>query len=958
MNRYFFKLVIGLLLGVISMNNSFADVDSEQRYILRNDKISVELDQKGLISIKDLKLRKKIIFQSDKFSLTINDQDINNDSITVSDIKESKETITYTYQVDPYTIDVVYQLKSDWQFISKQIFVNSTIKADFKVNKIEVFNSEISEAPVSEYVPRTKRPQLGLEEYGVFLRFEDATGLFVIVQNPFLDYNRDGKSFSVTYSPDMDWKIEYGPFASDRGCMGTYQLTGQRVSAKLIPEWKWTGGIIPLTDEEQDWAEVNAFTDCVKAFIINPPSKSLKMNAAWCENDYQIDIATPDGRKEYKRIIDQAADLGLDYILFAPTNSQLGSREETADDWSWENLLWLGMGIKIRKGEWDPKSDPIPESVQEMLDYAKSKKIKLVAYMYPVMPFAGNPDWIVEGGKHHRKKRNASLGVRSFQDYLIENLSTFYERTGLGGYAYDYTFLWYDKTSFYAQWWGWRRIKETLRQKYPDIVIDGRQLDMLYGPWIWLSGSYPHPTAADEQPESFNPFPDLHFDRASANRQRFTAYRYRVNDYCPPELMPGFITHQTSRKDGDTETKLGNDKRTGKGVLRLDAFRTRDWDYLGWKYSLISSIGTAGFNHVVSMIPARDLEEFKHFSDADKKFFRSWLEWTDKNSAYLSYTRPIIGQPAIGRIDGTSAIIKDKGFIFLFNPNARKLNAEFVLDQSIGLLDGEHFTINEIYPVEGKLIGKPGFGLWSYGDRVSLTMDGASALVLEINPASKSPQKPLLFNARGDLDLSQKELILDNPTAEIGCSPDVMVLLPKANQIEKVLVNNKNVNFYKKDNLISLSLDFAGTYFSHMHQIGEYDLTFTGGTLNESFIIPNRIFTQLEKRKKDWPIPWIEEDYKTTWLAPERLLLFIQIAEVQEDMDIQLRINKNPIELVKAYTSIRRHPRCFVGFYTDISDLRPDTEYQVELILPELKPGQFQGLFFENIEAEYTTKIE
>ena len=51
MNRYFFKLVIGLLLGVISMNNSFADVDSEQRYILRNDKISVELDQKGLISI-------------------------------------------------------------------------------------------------------------------------------------------------------------------------------------------------------------------------------------------------------------------------------------------------------------------------------------------------------------------------------------------------------------------------------------------------------------------------------------------------------------------------------------------------------------------------------------------------------------------------------------------------------------------------------------------------------------------------------------------------------------------------------------------------------------------------------------------------------------------------------------------------------------------------------------------
>jgi len=958
MRKSVLKLLSGLIIVLIAVSTSFATVNNDQSYVLSNDKIKVELDQAGLIAIEDLKLRKRITFKSDRFSLTINGQTINNDSLSAIDIRDSGDKITYTYAVDPYTIDVEYQLKSDWQFVSKQLFVNSSIKADIKVNKVEVFNTEITENPVSEYVPRTKRPQLGTEEYGAFLRFEDASGLFIIVQNPFLDYERDGKSFSIKYTPDMDWKSEYGPFASDRGCIGTYKLTGQRVSAKLIPEWKWTGGIIPLTDEEQDWAEVEAFTECVKAFIINTPSKSLKMNAAWCENDYQIDIATPEGREEYKRIIDRSADLGLDYILFAPTNSLLGSREDTADDWNWENLLWLGMGIKIRKGEWDPKSDPIPESVQEMLDYAKSKKIKLVAYMYPVMPFAGNPEWIVENTKYHRKKRNASLGVRSFQDYLIDNLSTFYEKTGLGGYAYDYTFLWYDNTSFYAQWWGWRRIKETLRQKYPDIVIDGRQLDMLYGPWIWLSGSYPHPTAADEQPESFNPFPDLHFDRASANRQRFTAYRYRVNDYCPPELMPGFITHQTSRKDGDTETNVGKDKKANKGVLRLDSFRIRDWDYLGWKYSLISSIGTAGFNHVVSMIPARDMEEFKNFLEEDMKFFRSWLNWTDENSDYLSNTRPIIGQPAIGCIDGTSAIIKDKGFIFLFNPNARKLNAEFNLDQSIGLMDGEHFTLNEIYPVDGKLIGKPGFGLWNYDDKVSLCMDGASALVLEINPSSKSPRKPVLFNIQGEIYQVQNELIIDNPTAEIGRSEDVMVLLPKENQIEKVLINNQNVNFLKKDNLIYLSLDFTGTYFSQMHQIGDYDPQFTGGTLKDSFIIPNRIKAQLEKRKNDWPIPWIKEDYKTTWLAPERLLLFIQIAEVQEDMDLQLKLNNKPIELVKAYTSIRRHPRCFVGFYADISELKADTEYQVELILPALKPGQFQGLFFENIEAEYTSNIK
>jgi hypothetical protein len=46
-------------------------------------------------------------------------------------------------------------------------------------------------------------------------------------------------------------------------------------------------------------------------------------------------------------------------------------------------------------------------------------------------------------------------------------------------------------------------------------------------PWVWLAGSYPHPTGNDEQPESFTPYPDLHFDRVSADRIRFVNYWYR-----------------------------------------------------------------------------------------------------------------------------------------------------------------------------------------------------------------------------------------------------------------------------------------------------------------------------------------------------------------------------------------------------------------------------------------------
>lgn len=43
--------------------------------------------------------------------------------------------------------------------------------------------------------------------------------------------------------------------------------------------------------------------------------------------------------------------------------------------------------------------------------------------------------------------------------------------------------------------------------------------------------------------------------------------------------------------------------------------------------------------------------------------------------------------------------------------------------------------IREIYPQEGRNIGKPGAGIWRYGDQFHLALDGTSATVLQIEPA-------------------------------------------------------------------------------------------------------------------------------------------------------------------------------------------------------------------------------
>ncbi|HUX34485.1 MAG TPA: hypothetical protein VMV51_11510, partial [Gemmatimonadaceae bacterium] len=592
--------------------------------------------------------------------------------------------------------------------------------------------------------------------------------------------------------------------------------------------------------------------------------------------------------------------------------------------------------------------------VQEMLDYAKQVHVKLLAYVYPVLPFTQDSSWLVT----NRGRRYASLGVRAWQDWLIKALIEFHDRTGIGGYSFDHTFLTYPGTSRYAQWYGWRRVMETIKRERPDLVIDGRQAYQNYGPWSWLAGSYPHPTSTDEQPESFVPFPDLHFDRVSADRERYTAYKYRNYEYAPSEIVPGYITHQTSRSDATDDMPFA---RTDSGP-RLSRFRARDWDYLGWRYSLLSSIAIAGWNNVIDMIPARDTAEFQDFAPADAAWFRHWLDWTADHRDLLRHTRTIIGQPALGRVDGTAAVLGDSGYVFLFNPNGRPMTARFTLDSAIGLAagPGPRYELRELYPRPGMLLGKPDAGVWSRGDRVSVEMDGGSAMVLAVRPADAAMGRTVLYGAPGTASATASTLTLSHVTGEPGTTAHLLVALPAGAvpapataTVNGVTVPVRRITPAR----VALDVTFAGTEFHQMQQVGHHDSTFTGGTFKGTFTIPQRVFDQLAERQRAWPIPWTAEDYETTWLAPQRLLLFVQIAQPDDRWQARLRIDGREIELRKAYSAVRVVRRTFTGFYADVSLPSAGQEHTVELTLPSLAPGQFQGLFFENVEPAYTDAI-
>src|SRR5207249_1801153 len=304
----------------------------------------------------------------------------------------------------------------------------------------------------------------------------------------------------------------------------------------------------------------------------------------------------------------------------------------------------------------------------------------------------------------------------------------------------------------------------------------------------------------------------------------------------------------------------------------LTSFRARDWDYLGWRYSLISSIAIAGWNNVIDMIPARDSAENAHFSAADEAWFRRWIAWADTNREYLRHTRPILGQPAIGKLDGTAAVVGGRGFVFLFNPNERRLTAQLTRGE-LGLGAGR-VSLRELE--EGS-----GARDWGSGDTISIPVEGESYRVLAIEPGGRGRR------------------------------------------------------------VVAARATPAGESFNR--QIGEVDSSFTGGAFTAAFTIPRWVFDQLAARRRAWAIPWTAADSLATWLVPERLLLFVQIAEPDEGWAMSVKIDGRPVELRKAYSSIRRVPRDFVGFWADISTLAADRSHVLEVELPTLRKGQLQG---------------
>lgn len=149
---------------------------------------------------------------------------------------------------------------------------------------------------------------------------------------------------------------------------------------------------------------------------------------------------------------------------------------------------------------------------------------------------------------------------------------------------------------------------------------------------------------------------------------------------------------------------------------------------------LIAAISTGGKIPIRSFISADNIS-----------FFKKWIAFAKEYRDLLQSTYVgLYGPPRRGCVDGAAHIDGAKGgFVFLFNPNKKRVTAELPLTKDIGLeYGGDTFAVCLRRPERGEFFSINGKTEFTFGQTLVFDVPAGALWVLEIFPAAKR-KKPV-----------------------------------------------------------------------------------------------------------------------------------------------------------------------------------------------------------------------
>ncbi len=192
--------------------------------------------------------------------------------------------------------------------------------------------------------------------------------------------------------------------------------------------------------------------------------------------------------------------------------------------------------------------------------------------------------------------------------------------------------------------------------------------------------------------------------------------------------------------------------------------------------------------------------------EAAKEFLAQWTQFVKENWEYYHYTRILTDSPSIGQVEIYAHCKKDRGYVFLVNPNPFRLPAQFGLDETIGLSSPGDINLRELYPEKNCL---PAIGCLPHkrhGDIVEYMVEGQSCVVLAIEPAGPS-DSARLFGLPARLRKTPEGYQATLSYFQ-GYEKQLVLQLPPDEAVEAICVDGKEVPFVQEGNLFQFSVTF------------------------------------------------------------------------------------------------------------------------------------------------------
>lgn len=841
--------------------------------------------------------------------------------------------IAFCYDAGAYRLTVEYTMGAGKDYCRRYICVENP--EPLSVYRITA-RHEMSKPPkeVLDYNTFWNCPTVA------FIRYVDG-GFYTGFEHPYFAVTGDRCRVENSFEPALLLKEGEG-YRSEANFFGVYKNTGRLLQQQtpattmLYNDVYHTRYRNPCGHYALDWAEVAGFQAYARDYL------ELRVDH-FKLIFYQFFIPLPqqpssdEEEQMYYHYLDNFVEMGGDLVTFNP-------------------LVRNAPPIPSSEGRWELA--PVGSRAERILNYAKRKGLEVGFYMgsaagnsayctSPMVPFGYDsvPAWKKRDRNGHFAGENC-IASDEFADWFYQVQRNTIEKYGLtlwdwdpgpgnGFFCYSGDHGHVPGKGAYKGFRNAMNVVKRLKDEFPRLYIQGFHGTKEYGLW-GFRGFDQHECYWEQDPYYMaTSYPDFSEDRQTASGMRFQSVWNQLFRFMPPEINHALASRMTQN-------------------CMMPAALRELYDELGWEYAFFSALAV-GASMTVTMIPydVRKIDRGRYLAA-----FKKWIPWARENFEYAHYSKPFGTQVACGAMDGFARVKEDHGFLFLFNPGPVAVDAEFGLDDEIGLNVPGSYRLEWLHPMDHVRLCDTvtGKAVFEQGEKIHMHLEPFSATLLELN-RTEQDEAPVMCNLPGRLKVSEGYAEITDCKGEDGCAYSGVILNA---DVKHLRVNGVEIPF-EDDGMVTFNVHFGDVLLMRsledwMCADGAFPILkhpVCGKTaIITRFNVPTAIRQRLKEYEPEDPVKQnalIEEMRVKTgrrnfgWAQPHRLHLSLPFAHLEHVHNLKAVLNETELRL-DLYSSWSDDRECPVLYYADITDtVNWDGENALQLTFDAADADSFLG---------------